>query len=123
MDVWGIGKHFHHLVENVLEGLDALVGLHGEAHGFGEDVAVARHVDFGDDGHAVLGSVSLNLTTVVLGIVLAGIARHVGIGSELRIGFHLKAPGEFLGQVPVEHVDLEAGEAVNLSLEFFDGQK
>ena len=123
MDVGGVGEHLHYFVEYILECLDALVGLHGEAHGFGEDVAVARHVDFGDDGHAALGSVGLDFTTLGLRIVLAGIARHIGIGGELRICVHLKAPGEFLGQVPMEHVDLEACQAVNLGLELFDGQE
>ena len=123
VNVGGTGKNVCHFVKHDFECGDALVALHVKAHGSLEGGTVAGHVDFGDDGHTALGGVVHQLAALVLGVELSGIARHVLGGGELRIGFHFKTPGEFLGEMPMEDVHLETGEVVNFALEFIKTQE
>ena len=123
VDVGGVGEDLDHFIENLLQGFHALVGLHGEAHGIGEHVAVAGHVDFGNDGHAALSRISLQLATLFLRVIVAGVANHVFVGRELRVSFHLKAPGQLLRQVPVEDVHLEARQLVDFVFQLIEGNE
>ena len=77
VDVGRVGEHLYHLVQYLLQCLHALIRLHIEAHGLGEHIAVARHVDFRDDRNAPFGSVSLQLAALVLRVVLSRVAGHV----------------------------------------------
>ena len=123
VDVGRVGEDIHHLVKDILQRSHALSALHIEAHGLGEHVAVARHVDFGDDGHTTLSGIGIQFAALVLRVVVAGIANHVFAGRQLGIAFDFHAPRQFFGEVPVEDVDLEAREQVNLSLQLLEGHK
>ena len=123
MYVGGLGEYGYHLVENLLQSLHALVALHVEAHGFGKGCAVSGHVDFGYHGHATFSGIGFEFGALLLRVVVAGVARHVFGLRELRVGFYLKAPGQFLRQMPVEHVHLEAREQVDFLFQFVEGDE
>ena len=121
--VRGFWKYLGGLFEYDFQSLFALVGLHVEAHGVLEHVAVARHVNFGYDGDAALGSISLHLLALLLGVVLAGVAHTIGVAGELRVGFYLETPAYLFGQMPVKHVHLETGVEVDLLFQLVDRQE
>ena len=123
VDVGRVGEDIHHLVKDILQRSHALIALHIEAHGLGEHVAVARHVDFGDDGHTTLSGIGIQFAALVLRVVVASIANHVFAGRQLGIAFDFHTPRQFFGEVPVEDVDLEAREQVNLSLQLLEGDE
>ena len=123
VDIGSKGESCHHLVEDILQSSHALVALHREAHGLGEGIAVAGHVDFGNDGHAALCRVGFEFLALLLRVVAAGVARHIGRGGELRISLYLKAPCKFLRQMPVEHVYLEAREHIDFVFQFVEGNE
>ena len=123
VDIGGKGECFHHFVEDILQSSHALVALHRKAHGLGEGIAVAGHVNFGNNGHAALCRIGFEILALLLRVVAAGVARHIVSGGELRISLHHKAPGEFLRQVPVEHVYLEARKHIDFVFQFFEGNE
>ena len=82
-----------------------------------------RHIYLGDDGDAALGSVSLELGALGLSVVLAGEARHARRSIQLRIELRFEAEALVVGQVPVERVDLEAREQVDLFLQFIEADE
>ena len=77
MDVGRVWENFHHLVQDPFQRFHAQIRLHIEAHGLGEHIAVARHIDFRDDRNAPFGGVSLQLAALVLRVVLTRVAGHV----------------------------------------------
>ena len=80
---------------------------------------MAGHINFGNNGHAALCRIGFEILALLLRVVAAGVARHIVSGGELRISLHHKAPGEFLRQVPVEHVYLEARKHIDFVFQFF----
>ena len=117
MDVGCMLEDGGHLGEDVLQLLNALAGLHGVAHGALESLAVARHVDLGNDGDAAVVGQLLELATLFLRVVTASETRHRRGFGELRILLHLEAPRLVLGEVEVECVHLEAGQQGKLPLQ------
>ena len=117
------GEGGSQLVEQGLEHGFALLAVHGEAHGGLEGLAVAGHVNLGDDDHAALRGVGFQLGALRLGVVAAGKARHGRGGVELGIGFRLEAEALVVSEVPVKDVDLEARQQVHLMLQFVEADK
>lgn len=121
--VGAVPEDFAHFVEDRAEGLHSAVGLHGESHGLVKYVAVAGHIDLGDDGHSAFAGVGDELACLCLCVILSRIASLVLPGGELGEGLDFDAPAGVFRQVPVEGIDLESGKVVDLSLQLVDGVK
>ncbi len=123
MNIGSIRKSLHHFVQDFLQRLYPLVGLHAEAHGFGKDIAVSRHIYFRNYRHPALRRIGLELAALFLCVVLSGIAYHIFIGCQLRIGLHFKAPCQFFRKMPVKYVHFETCQKVYLLLQFVKRHK
>ena len=125
MDIGRIGEYVGKLGEHLLQYGHALIGLHTVAHGTLEGIAVAGHVDLGNDGHAMLLGILSHLAALRLSVVVTGKAGHALGRGELgvvgiRCGvvvYHLEAPSLILGEVPVEGIYLEAREQLDMFLQ------
>ena len=120
VDVGSHRKRPDQLRENRFQLTQPLRRLHRVAHCPLEGRAVARHVDFGNHHDAVLPRVGLEFTTLLLRVELSGVARHRRGGGQLRIAFHLEAPGLILRQMPVESVDFKAREQADVAFQVVD---
>ena len=148
------GEHLDNLVEYILKEFEgsllagaevgAAVLLAGaRKFGIGGEhlLAVAGHLDFGDDGDMVLCGIINKLTELLLGIEAAG---GIGVGRlavpgsvggpvtpfglrapcgklrEARIAVNLHAPSGAVSEVEMELVELHQSHGVNLFLEEID---
>ena len=120
VDIGCIGKHLHQLVEDMLQLLHPLVGLHGMAHVPLEGGTMARHVDLWDDGDTIVGRCADNVAALFLRVVFPGKACHRACCGELGITLHLEAPRLVLRQVEVERVHFEASHEAELPFQLTD---
>ena len=112
-------EHVEDLVQQLPQDGFPLRGLHPEAHRALERAAVARHVEFRNQRHAPVAAEGIQLTHLVLRVEHPGLAEHVLRRIELRIPLAFQPPGLVLGQMEMEHIDLELREDVHLPLELF----
>ena len=77
---------------------------------------MTRHINLRDDDDTAFGGVSLQLGTLCLCVIVASETCHVDNLVELWISIRLKPEALVVCQVPMEDVDLEAREQVNLFL-------
>ena len=106
--VWRLVEYSCHFFENGLQCSNAIVGLHVIAHCTGKGLAMARHVDFGDNDDSAFGCIILQFLALLLCVVFPFKTCHGCAACELRICLYLKTPCLVFGHVPVESVYLEA---------------
>ena len=71
---------------------------------------MSRHVELGHDANAALGGIGDYLPCLILGVVVPVRAQFV----ELGVAFALDAKPLIVGQVPVQHVDLNRRHGVEV---------
>ena len=87
-----------------------------------------RHLNLRDDRHEALLSVADDVTYLIL-CVEASIATAISLGtprsyfSEARVLLDLDAPALVFGEVPVELIDLEHGDDIDVLLHLLDGEE
>ena len=85
---------------------------------------MARHVEFGNDHDMAVGCIGDDLLDLFLGIERSGCFRIMPVadsplGGELRIALDLDTPARFVGQVPVEHIQLKRRHDVQILFHLF----
>ena len=120
MNVWRTHKNFRHLLQDSLQFLHPLFGLHIVSHSAHKGLTVTRHIDFGDNRHTTFISIFLQCATFSLSIEFSWKARHRSGRGELRKRFDLKTPRLIFCQMPMEDIDLKLSQQINLSLQFLD---
>ena len=116
-----MGKYLAGFGYKLFEYAHAVFALHVAAKSAAESITVAGHVNFRDEHHVTFAAIGFELACFSLGVTAVGCTGDVGGAAEGGIEFALQPPGLVLGQMPVEYVDLELAEQVNLTLEFVDG--
>ena len=87
-----------------------------------------RHLNLRDDRHEALLGVADDVTYLIL-CVEASIATAISLGtprsyfSEARVLLDLDAPALVFGEVPVELIDLEHGDDIDVLLHLLDGEE
>ena len=113
-------KHLASLGKQVTDYRHTLLALHRETESTVEGCAMSRHIDLGDEHHAVLTAELHKVACLFMSIELA---RHTGSDGwivELRVFLAFKAIGLIFGKMPMEHIDLISAQYGYLFLEFFD---
>ena len=89
---------------------------------------MTRHLDLRDDGHKAILSIADDLTDLILRVE-APIATAITFGTprtDLRqtwILLDLNTPALVFGQMPVELINLEEGDNINVLLHLFDREE
>ena len=90
--------------------------------------SMTRHLNLGDDGHKAILRIADDLTNLILRVE-ASIATAIPFGTpctdlrQARIFLDLNAPALVFGQVPVELINLEKGDDIDVLLHLFDREE